>query len=686
MSTDTLAAPSAEPARTAGATPTGIPERPPPGGETVVRRALRATGVGAGLASLVLAARAVGLLEGPAALLVAAAVVLAVPTSRLASRRILLAGCLLLGWGHLLWWWDLPVGDVGRTVGVLALVAGALGAWVAGARAPRARMRRLVPRIAAVDVLPVVTLAVSAFMLAPWLRLTRPEAALGVLMTGWDHSAHYAMTAHIRETGVVVWSSPPAASGFPWSYAHYPQGYHATVAALMELWGPTGSAGPGHDVAAYGRTVGLVSVIAVVVVVAGLAAVPALRRRPAVAAVVAAVVVAGFLWGPGGLVLADGFPNLFLAAALLVAVPLVAVPLGRWPSPLHLAAIAGALVGVAHSWALLLTMAAPLALVVLIPMRRRRAAALARRWAAIALLAVVTAASVVVAVLVIRVQPLTAIVVLGGGVSGRGAAETVVVVTGALAAVVVAALAGRPRSGVGSGRGLPRMPSEVVRAVASGGGVLVGAVVAAWMAWVQLSDGGLGYYFWKFGIALELLALVVGGVALGVVVARRRGATARRWTLAVGLVVVLATAVGFGAPHPLVSSALPLTDSAGLVARGRLATTSDNPSPEAQRVLDAARLSRTLDAPSVYVPVATAGLQDPASVAQWHAALTGRWTEDLDAPIGHLVSADVSTVAAPALVRELLEEGDALVVVPPEHLEAVRAALPALLRARVLSW
>lgn len=688
MSTGTVAASTAEARREPVVTlPRPVePPAPVPEAASGVVRAVRAAGTGVALAGVVVAARAVGVLEGPVALVVAALVVLAVPTSRLAARRVLLAGCLLLGWGHLAWWFDLPVGDLGRSVGALALLAGALGAWVAGAPAPRARVRRLVPRVAVVDALPVAALAVAGFMLAPWLRLAEPRSALGVLMTGWDHSAHYAMTAHIRETGTVVWAGAPAGSGFPWSYAHYPQGYHASVAALMELWGPTTPTGAGPDVVSYGRALGLVAVIAVVVVVAGLAAVPALRRRPAVAAVVAAVVLAGFLWGPGGLVLADGFPNLFLAAALLATIPLVAVPLGRWPAPLHLAAIAGALVGVAHSWALLLTMAAPLALVVLLPLRRRRAAAPTGRWVVVALLAVATVAAVAVAVAVIRVQPLTDIVVMGGGVSGRGVTETVVVVAGALAVVAAVVAARRPRRPARSGGGTGhRLPSELVRAVGAAGGVLVGACVAGWMAWVQLGDGGLGYYFWKYGIALELLALVVGGLVLGVLVAR--GRAARRWTFAAGAAAVLVTAVGFGAPHPAVARVLPLEDSAGLVARGRLATTSDHPTPEAERVLAAAQVSRAQDAPTVYVPVASQGLQDPASVAQWHAALTGRWTDDLNAPIGLLVAADVSASAAPGLVADLLATGgDLVVVVPPEHLPVVREGLPASLRSRVLSW
>ena len=82
----------------------------------------------------------------------ATVLVLLVPTSRELPRRVLLAGCLLLGWSQVLWWWPLAVGEPGRVTLGLAVLAGALAAWVGAAEHPGARARRLRPRLRPADV------------------------------------------------------------------------------------------------------------------------------------------------------------------------------------------------------------------------------------------------------------------------------------------------------------------------------------------------------------------------------------------------------------------------------------------------------------------------------------------------------------------------------------------------------
>ncbi|MDT7707729.1 MAG: hypothetical protein QOG20_3336, partial [Pseudonocardiales bacterium] len=96
-------------------------------------------------AVVVLVGRRAGVLEGTAGLLVGVLLVLLVPTSRDLCRRILLAGCLLLGWVPLLWWVPLPVGTTGRVAIGLAVLAAAVAGWVGAGRRPRLRMRALVP-------------------------------------------------------------------------------------------------------------------------------------------------------------------------------------------------------------------------------------------------------------------------------------------------------------------------------------------------------------------------------------------------------------------------------------------------------------------------------------------------------------------------------------------------------------
>lgn len=652
------------------------PPAPVPGDGSSAVRLLRGGAVGLAAAGLVVLGRHAGALDGVVGLVGGAILALAIPTSRELSRRILLTGCLVLGWVPVLWWWDLPVGSIGRVTLLLALGAGGLIGWVVAGPRPVSRLRGLLPRVGWADVLPAGALLVGAAMLSPWLRLRSGESALSVLMTGWDHSAHYDMTAMIREHGAVVWSIAGPPGGGAWSYATYPQGYHALTAAVMELGGSPTVGTPVEEVLAYGRSLGLVALLAVVVVVAGIAAVPTLRRRPLVGAIAAGVVTAALLWGPAGLVLADGFPNFFLACALLAAVPLVAVPIARWPAPVPLVALAGALVGIAHSWALLLTMALPMALVILLPWRRRRAAVSRGRWAISGGVALVALAAALAALRVIRVQPLADIVVLGSADSALGVGAPVGVLGVCVAGVLLLAWrAARP------------WPSATTRTVWVVVGPVAGAAFAAWMAAVQLRQGGLGYYFWKYAIALEVLALVVGSLAVTTLIARTP--YLRRPVPVVGLAagVLVVVAVAFGAPHPAVPGALGLRDSNGLVARNRIASASGDITPEAARLLEAAATTRARGEPSVYLPIGLQTPHSPAVVSQWQAALSGRWTDALNAPMGMLVDQDMSAAGASALVRRiLLAYPDVTVLVPPSVVEDVRSGIGEQLSRRVQTW
>src|SRR6185436_4373886 len=81
----------------------------------------------------VLIGRRTGVLDGPVGVVFAVMLVLAVPTSRELPRRVLLGGCLVLGWTQVFWWWPLPVGSVGRVAILLAVLAAGIGAWVASA-------------------------------------------------------------------------------------------------------------------------------------------------------------------------------------------------------------------------------------------------------------------------------------------------------------------------------------------------------------------------------------------------------------------------------------------------------------------------------------------------------------------------------------------------------------------------
>ncbi len=638
---------------------------------------VRGVVVGLLVAGAVVVGRRAGVLEGPVGLVLGAALALAVPTSRLLSRRALLTGCLAFGWLPILWWWSLPTGGMGRVTVLLALTSGILAGWVAAGRHPGSRARHLVPHVAPADVLTGGALVAALSMLSPWWGARSGASALAMLSLGWDNSAHFDMTEMIRTHGAVVSAVAAPPGGGSWSYVSYPQGYHSITAAMMELVGSPHLGSAGAEVALYARSMGLVAVAAVVLVVAGIASIPALRRQPRLAAVAAVVVVAGFLWGPGGLVLEDGFPNFFLACALVAVVPLVALPIARWPSPVLLAALGGALVGIAASWALLLTMAAPVALALLLPARRSRARVSRRSWVISVAIAVVTGAVIVREVLVIGVQPLTSILTLGGGVTHRSLVETDVVVALAILVVLVLGLRSpRPWSG------------SVARLVGATGGLAVGVAFAAWIAYVQTRTGPLSYYFWKYAIALELLALVIGSVALAIAMVRTPArATSMRGTLAAAVAVVVLVGVGFGAPYPTITTVTHLPESAGLVAHVRLALASMSPSPQIRELLAASSAPSPVAQRSVYVPIGNPGMPDSAVLGQWNAALTGTWTDDRNGPIGMLVGSTMSLVGGTAVVRRLLDSDPSLVVVvPPEYAELVRNSVGTSSAERVRTW
>ena len=311
------------------------------------------------------------LLDGAAGVVVGTLLVLLVPTSRELPRRILLAGCLLLGWSQVLWWWPLAVGEPGRVTLGLAVLAGALAAWVGAAEHPAARARRLRPRLRPADIALALPVGIGIACTAPWLAAKTPTQTLGMLMGGWDNVAHFSMVHMIRRFGAVVSALPPPTPGATWQFASYPQGFHAVAAGVVELLIGPDDTWLGPELVAYTQAMALVVIAVATTVVAGFCALPAVRRRPVLALPVAAFVSAVFLLGPGSLAIGGGIANFAVACGLAVAVVLLAVPAARVVSPLTLAAIGGAVVGVATTWVLLLALAGPALLALILPLRRQ---------------------------------------------------------------------------------------------------------------------------------------------------------------------------------------------------------------------------------------------------------------------------------------------------------------------------
>lgn len=619
------------------------------------RRPLLAVGAGLAVAAAVAAVRAVGVLDGHVALLVTFLLVLAVPSSRLGVRRLLLAAGCAAGVLPALWWWDLPLGPVGRVGVLLALLAGGLTGVLLwhGPRAVGARARLLVPAWRPVDLAVAATAALAALACRGLLAVRTGAEALAALLPAWDSSAHVDMVLMLRRAGAVVPSLPDPAVGEAWKFADYPQGYHAVVATTVEL---LGSATPGANAAELVllvRAQGFVLATVAVVLVAGLCALPAAPRRPGAVALGAAGVAGVVLLGPGAAAFASGFPNFVLGCAMTAAAVLLAVTVPRVLAPAPLIALGGLVVGIAHCWVPLLALALPAVALAAVPRHRGgwrtvwRGGPRARVLGVV--VALLTAAGVGVALATLRRLRASEVLVIPGGIEVPPA--------GLMLALVVAAVA-VPLAA--RGRRTPWL------ALVPAAGLVASAGVAA----LQLRGAGeLSYYFWKLVLGTVLVATVVLAAALvghaGSVDAVRPAGAARsaRWRGA--------AAVALGC--------VALLQVHGVTGRstGELRTTPAEVARAAD-LLHAADVATATGRTDV-VYVRGAGDLHPVSTQQWLLALTGTWTADADARASGLVVAGI-----PADVAGLALAGGAILVVDAADLPALGLAdAPA---DRVVSW
>ena len=609
-------------------------------------------------ATLVTVVRRAGWLGGVPGLAAVVALCLAFPTSRLLARRILIAGALAFGAAPVLWLWDLPVGATGRVTVLMALGAGALSAWVLwpGRGGVRARVRRLAPRLQRADLLPGLAAVGAGWATLPWLRVRTGPEALTVLLSGWDNSAHYAMVAMIRRFGVTtdrLTDVPPE----HWKFTDYPEGFHAFVAAIMETTGSTTVAAPAQEVIAFVRAEAWVVVIAATLLTAAIVALPWARRRPLAAVPVAAGVIAAFVIGPGGGAIAGGFANFVVAAALAACVPLLVVTMPRVAMPLHLAAVGSLLVAVAQSWVLLLVVAAPAALVLVLPPRRAAWRGTRAAWVLSGAIIVATLLGIVqVATVIATLDPATVLFTAGG----FGQAEPGLMAAVCLAAVAMCLLA--DRGSVTHVTWTALAPATGLAAV-----TLLGAFQLA-------TDGQLSYYFWKALLGVELVAFVILGLAATRALRRRNllphGPGRRRTTVALLACTVAATQV------------------LGFESR-RVYTLAPMHTAIAEDLLDAATLADAAPGGrwTFVTPLSpTDGAVHPVLAQQWLLALTGRWTHEANDEAEDLTTmgsevADLVRAATEALTRS----PDAHVLVSPTDVDAVRAGVAPELSSRVVS-
>lgn len=615
-----------------------------------------------GVAGVVLVLRVLGVIDGPAAVVFAGVVALAVPVSRQLSRRILVVGLLAFGWVPVLWWVPVPTAGLGRVSVLLAASAGAVAAWITLADHPAERLRRLVPHVAAVDALPALASAAAAVVLRGWFSFRSADVALAYLARGWDNSAHFDMVEMIRTHGTTI-DTLAAPAGTTWKFADYPQSFHVAVAALMELTGKAVPADIGTELVAYTHAVGLVAVIGVAVVVAGLCALPSLRARPLLAAPLAVVITTGYVLGPGSIALHYGFPNFFLACVLVGAGFLLAVPLRTRVPTTHLAALGGAVVAAAHSWILLATLVAPVAVMALAIVWRGRRRRTRRALLLDAGIVLATLAATARTWAILAGLRATDVLTTQGGIPAPRLAVV-------LAPPIIACLGWVALS---AGRRFPRTTRLTARSLAFV--PMTGLLTLEVVAGVQLRRAGdLSYDFWKYGLGVELVSVVVlvAGVA----------AVARPWphsrSSRVGLRVaasIAACAVAtqtFGLFGPGFSR-FPIWHVApGAESYLQIAQQSPATIAEARRLLRTASYQNASPGTTLVYLETGASAIDPISAQQWLLALTTRWTSAANAQASLLLFTR-STPQAMLLTAEKVLEQD-----PASQLAVTGDAAPAL--------
>jgi hypothetical protein len=616
-------------------------------------------------AGVVLVGRTSGALDGTAGVLVATVLILLVPTSRDVNRRILLAGCLLLGWTQLLWWWPLPVGSLGRVTIGLAVLAGTLGAWVGAAEHPASRARRLLPKLRPADAVAPLTAVLGFAVTQPWLQAKTSTQTLGMLMDGWDNVAHFSMVHMIRRYGVTVDALAPPSPGATWQFASYPQGFHAAAATVVELLIGPAESDLGSELLAYTRALALLVVAATVLMVAGFCALPALRRRPGFAAPVAAFVAAVVFVGPGSLAVNGGIGNFAIACCLVVAVVLLAVPAERVVAPLTLAAIGGAVVGIATSWALLLVMALPALLILLLPLRRGRWRASATQAAtSIVLVLVVLGCLVRTAIVLSRVQAVDPLTINGGRVPVH--VGLLVAVTLAITGACVVLLRGGARRGtwmrVGGVMGVPAFG--------------VGAAAALIAVQVK-ANGEVTYYGLKFMLGMEIVLLPLLVVPLLHLLDRYvlRPLPRRRAGRLVGitssLLVAAALTQVFGLTVSGYSGIGLGAEAQGVTNDARQMQVVAHPPSAADLAERVAHMEEPVPPEGAFfLDVPSDGRVSSILTAQWFLAFTDTWTLDANSVAADTVIKNMPEAAAVA-EQILYARPGAVVVVRREELGAL---------------
>ncbi|MFE6253980.1 hypothetical protein [Agromyces sp. NPDC057865] len=444
---------------------------------------------------------------------------------------------------------------------------------------------------------------------------------------------------------------------------------------------------PSAELVAYTHAMAIIAIASVISVVAGLASLPQLRRRPILASPLVALATIGFTTGPGaaGSLVLYGFPNFLQAASLLACIPLIVIPL-RTIGPLApLLALSGAMLGIAHNWALLLPVAVAAVLVAVVPLRRRRWPSASRPWILMAGLVAATVIGGLVAFKIlidesVEAATVSRLVVDGGFISG----SRVEMLSPPVVAVILCILAGwtvARRHVHDPGGDRARTAGEVVLP-------FVGLVLLAIVAAVQIAaTGTFGYYFVKLGTAVQLASIVLAVATVAVLSTDgsraasemtaptgRRGVLKRPALYAATAIAAVIVLLVYSGVVSVSTTGVSLRRSPGYEARAAWLREIHAPAADAS---DAARellLAASVVDPQTQHFLVPSGLDTSTRARlqnQWLFSLTGQWSNSAYRVVDEIWGDAVPIVDRPrseaeAVRRLAAAAPDAVIVVAPE--------------------
>lgn len=643
------------------------------------RRSLAAA-TGLLLFAVTYAALASGVLPGPLAALLPLVLILLVPVAPSLARRAAVNGTIFLGWAPVLWWVQWPMA-VNHGAFVTALAVALLAVYVVGSPNPRAQWRRLAPTVSRTDLLLPAAAAFALTMMHRWAFEASPQRTLAFMIPGYDNVAHFDMFAMLRRHGATIDALGAAPGGSSWAFGDYPQSFHALVATYAELALPEVTPGT-SELTLFANGVAAVVVLGTVVLTAAVCSLPGLRSRPLIAFPVVVTICTAFLWEPGAKVLADGFGNFWLGCVAASVALLLSLTRRDELSIPELAAVGGALVVVAHTWAPLLVVAAPAALA-LLAVRRPVIASPASPLRLVALLGVAAAsiAAVLKAVVtVLSTVELGFVVQAEGPLTGASAIPTFVLII--VSVYVCLSFAGWvDRLGVdGPAPAVARRVKVLALAPVCGVVSLTLLLVAQFR-----SVGTTSYYFLKYLMGFELILAAVTAAVVGMLlalVARPRWGRSRSLLVSTTAAVLATQAFG----HVAWNSSPLTTDFQG--ARDAGGTALSLPAMAQGIVTAAAATSGGPPEDREYVALGRARGFEAILPATWYHAIQGSLTLEAQQRQSDLVVLVSDETDAAPLVLELMEQDPTLeIVVAPRYAEPLRQQMPSPeLAARITTF